>query len=158
MDLQTFTEKKIPKFTETQERFVVSLLIAGKSDLRIARDFLEFFPHFNGAVDKAKCEQGISRRCYQFRRDPTTPQYKTIWQARRRKGNDSTHVLMKHQRWRDHERQNFLCAIKNIGDIAKEKKEAKVVIDCHLMLIRILDNYDKLEVARRQLYGSTEVH
>ena len=66
------------KFTEDQEQFVVSRLITLHDDRRIARDFLEFYPHFNGAVNKAECEQLIRSRCYQFRTDPKLPQYKII--------------------------------------------------------------------------------
>ena len=157
MDLQKFTEKKIPKLTEAQESFVVSRFIAGESVQRIARDFLEFFPHFNGAVDKAKCEQVIRARCCHWK-DPKTPQYKIIWKAILHRSDDTTDILFTHQRYRDHLRQNNFDQIKDINDSVKDKKQAKIQIDCVLVLQKILDDYDKREATRRKLYESAEVH
>ena len=118
MDLQKFTEKTIPKLTEAQESFVVSRFIAGESVQRIARDFLEFFPHFNGAVDKAKCEQVIRARCCHWK-DPKTPQYKIIWKAILYRSDDTTDILFTHQRYRDDTCVKISCM------------KSKILIDQH---------------------------
>ena len=154
----------LQKFTEAQECFVVSQLIAGKSYHCIARDFLEFFPHFFRAVDKAKCEQFIKARCYQFRKDPKTPQYKIIREGMKHRGDDCTHIPFTHKRWRDHKRQNIFDELEDLtdritaGELQDNKKKAKLLIDCVLVRQKILDDYDKREATRRQLYESTEVH
>ena len=154
----------LPNFTEDQEQFVVSWLIAFHDDRRIARDFLEFYPHFNGAVDKAECEQLIRSRCYQFRTDPKLPQYKIIREGRKHRGDDCTHIPFTHKRWRDHKRQNIFDKLEDLtdritaGEFQDNKKKAKLLIDCVLVRQKILDDYDKREATRRQLYESTEVH
>ena len=144
----------LPKFTEDQEQFVVSRLIAFHDDRRIARDFLEFYPHFNGAVDKAECEQFIRSRCYQFRTDPKLPQYKIIREGWEKGEDDLTGFLLTHRHYRDHLRQNLLYRLEDLeerieaDEFKGRSKVARILIQSIHKRRKMLDNYEKLEDRR----------
>ena len=144
----------LPKFTEDQEQFVVSWLIAFHDDRRIARDFLEFYPHFNGAVDKAECEQFIRSRCYQLRTDPKLPQYKIIREGREKGEDDLTGFLLTHRHYRDHLRQNLLYRLEDLeerieaDEFKGRSKVARILIQSIHQRWKMLDNYEKLEDRR----------
>ena len=141
-------------FTEDQEQFVVSWLIAFHDDRRIARDFLEFYPHFNGAVDKAECEQLIRSRCYQFRTDPKLPQYKIIREGWEKGEDDLTGFLLTHRHYRDHLRQNLLYRLEDLeerieaDEFKGRSKVARILIQSIHQRRKMLDNYEKLEDRR----------
>ena len=139
----------LSKLTEEQENFVVSKLIAFKHNSEIARRFMELYPHFNNGEEKAKIERGIIELCVKYTSNPKTPQYKIIWQERQCRDNDVTDILLTHQHYRDHLRQNLFDRIEDMklqikaDGLDNNPRKVKCLIDCIHLQLKTLNDMEK---------------
>ena len=138
------------KFTEAQQSFVVSRLIAWEYDRQIAQEFLSLYPHFNNGRETEVVKQRIMDQCKKYVSDPQW--CNIIKEGRQRREGDLNPILLTHRRYRDHLRQNILYQLEDLearcqaGEL--DPKIAKALAQGALTRNTVLNDYEKSEARR----------